>query len=103
MFVHSHFFRISFEIISRIQTCAPQFKLYGLRVKCWTLIHWILSSSFDECICDFFCSQIETFTTAKAETLEMLSLIPPKRFRAYKMLYVFFAVAPCLGQFYQWV
>jgi len=58
--------------------CAPQFKLYGLRVKCWTLIHWILSSSFDECICDFFCSQIETFISAKAETLDVLSLIPQK-------------------------
>ena len=60
--------------------CAPQFELYGLRVKRSTLIHWILSSSFNECICDFFCSQIETFTSTKAETLEMLSLIPQKRF-----------------------
>ena len=79
--------------------CAPHFKLYGLRVKCWTLIHWILSSSFDECVCDFFCSQIETITSEKAETLEILSLTPQKRFRAHIILYVSFAVAHCLGQF----
>jgi hypothetical protein len=46
-----------------------------------------------------FVRQIETFVSAKAETFYVLSLIPQKRFRAHKMLYVSFAVAHCLGQF----